>query len=66
VPYYFIKFATRLFSRNRLIKHDASLSVARSFTATDWRRLLATADIGERARVEWYFPFRLCVSCRKT
>jgi 2-polyprenyl-3-methyl-5-hydroxy-6-metoxy-1,4-benzoquinol methylase len=66
VPYYFIKFATRMFSRNRLIKHDASLSVARSFTATDWRRLLATAGIGERARVEWYFPFRLCVSCRKT
>jgi len=65
VPYYFIKFATHFFSRNRLIKHDAPVSVARSFTATDWRRLLATAGIGEHARVEWYFPFRLCVSCRK-
>lgn len=65
LPYYFIKFATRLFSRNRLIRHDAAVSVARSFTTTDWHGLLARAGIGERAQVEWFFPFRLCVSCRK-
>lgn len=66
IPYYFIKFATRMFSRNRLIRHDAAVSVARGFTVTDWRCLLEKAGIGERAQVQWFFPFRLCVSCRKT
>lgn len=65
VPYYFIKCATRLCSRNRLIRHDAAVSVARAFTAADWRRLLARAGIAH-ARLQWHFPFRLCVSCTKT
>jgi SAM-dependent methyltransferase len=65
IPYYFVKFATRAFSRNRLIRHDAAVSVSRAFTAADWRRLLEKAGIGDRARVHWFFPFRLCVSCRK-
>lgn len=66
VPYYFIKLATRLFSRNRLIRNDAAVSVARSFKIRDWRRLLRDAGIGERARIRWFFPFRLCVSCDKS
>lgn len=66
LPYHFIKLATRLFSRNRLIRNDAAVSVARSFTAADWQGLLDQAGIGERARVEWVFPFRLCLSCDKT
>lgn len=66
LPYHFIKFATRVFSRNRLIRNDAAVSVARSFTTADWRGLLDQAGIGERARVEWVFPFRLCLSCDKT
>lgn len=65
LPYYFIKAATALFSRNRLIRNDAAVSVARSFTTADWRRLLRAADIGERARIRWYFPFRICISCEK-
>jgi 2-polyprenyl-3-methyl-5-hydroxy-6-metoxy-1,4-benzoquinol methylase len=66
LPYYFIKYATRIFSGNRLIRHDAAVSVARSFTAADWRRLLASAGTSGRLKVEWFFPFRLCVSCLKT
>lgn len=65
LPYYFIKGATALLSHNRLIRNDAAVSVARSFTAADWRRLLEAAGIGERARIQWFFPFRLCVSCEK-
>ncbi len=65
-PSYFIKFTARIFSRNRLIRNDAAVSVARAFTAADWRSLLEKAGIGDRARVQWFFPFRLCVSCRKT
>jgi 2-polyprenyl-3-methyl-5-hydroxy-6-metoxy-1,4-benzoquinol methylase len=65
VPYYFIKAATRLLSRNRLIRNDAAVSVARSFTRADWQTLLDEAEIRSRARISWHFPFRFCVSCEK-
>lgn len=65
LPYHFIKAATRLFSRNRLVRNDAAVSVARAFTRSDWQRLLAQAGLTDVARVQWYFPFRFCVSCRK-
>ncbi|HTK85885.1 MAG TPA: methyltransferase domain-containing protein [Patescibacteria group bacterium] len=65
LPYYFIKWTTALFSRNRLIRNDAAVSVARSFTIADWRQLLARAGING-ARVQWVFPFRLCVSYART
>lgn len=66
LPYYFIKLATKLLSRNRLIRHDAAVSVARSFRVADWRRLLDRAGIGDRARIQRFFPFRLCLSCERT
>src|SRR5690606_36930553 len=65
VPYYFIKGATRLLSRNRLIRHDAAVSVARSFTAADWRDSLQRADLRRPVLLQRHFPFRLCVSCLK-
>lgn len=65
IPYYFIKITTRIFSRNRLIRNDAAVSVARSFTRADWNRLLRQAGLTGKAVVEWYFPFRFCVSCVK-
>lgn len=65
VPYYFIKAATALFSRNRLIRNDAAVSVARAFSVADWQSLLERAGIGERASIRWYFPFRLCIACDK-
>lgn len=66
LPYYFIKTATAVFSRNRLIRHDAAVSVARAFSIADWRQLLARAGIGDRAHIQWFFPFRLCISCVKS
>lgn len=45
----------------RLVAHDAPLSVERAFTRADWKRLLDDAGLGGAARVEWFFPFRLCV-----
>jgi len=66
LPFYFIKWVVRLLSRNRLIIHDAPISVARAFTASDWRYFLMKADIPkEQTRVEWFFPFRYGISCRK-
>ena len=62
LPYYFIKAATRLLSRNPLIKHDAAVSVSCAFTRADWQRLLLAASIpANQVRVRWYFPFRYCV-----
>lgn len=66
LPYFFIKYAVRLLFSNRMIRHDAPVSVARGFTASEWRRLLREAGIGtERVCIEWFFPFRYGVSCRK-
>lgn len=65
IPYYFIRWATALFSRNRLIRNDAAVSVARSFTVADWQRLINEAGLAGRVRVQWFFPFRLCLSCNK-
>ena len=45
------------------VRHDGPVSIARSFEAQDWRRLLRSADIpADSARVQHWFPFRLCVS----
>lgn len=65
VPYYFIKATTGLLSKNRLIRHDAAVSIARAFTKTDWQRLLDAAGVEGNVEVKWFFPFRICLSCEK-
>lgn len=66
LPYHFIRWATRLLSSNRLIRHDAAVSVARAFTRADWVRLLEQAGIPrDQTRIRWALPFRYCVERRK-
>lgn len=65
VPYHFIRYATAALSRNRLVRNDAAVSVARAFSVADWRRLLALAGLDQHVRIQWFFPFRLCLSCVK-
>jgi SAM-dependent methyltransferase len=66
LPFFFIKCATRLLPVHHMTRHDGPVSVARAFAADDWRCLLAEAGIpAERACIEWFFPFRYSVSCRK-
>lgn len=43
-----------------IVKHDGTLSVARSYRPGEWAALLAKAEI-DQATVTRYFPFRLCV-----
>lgn len=43
-----------------IVRHDGTLSVARSYRPHEWAPLLAEACIGN-ARVYRQFPFRLCV-----
>jgi len=43
--YYGILFLTKLFSKSRLVKNDAPLSVLRGFKRAEWRSLLHEAGI---------------------
>ncbi len=43
-----------------IVKHDGTLSIARSYRPKEWPALLAEADVTD-AHVIRYFPFRLCV-----
>lgn len=52
-----IWLGTRLFSRNRMIRHDAPLSVRRGFTAAELRRLEREAGLGP-LRLAWRPLFR--------
>lgn len=53
LPWTLIRWLTAAFSRNRLIRHDAPLSVARAFAAEDWRSLGAAAGLDLVARPTW-------------
>lgn len=60
LAYYLIKYITKFFSRSYLVKNDACLSVARSFTKKDWHQLFKQAAI-ENYRVDWKWAFRWLV-----
>lgn len=66
IPYFFIKWVTYLLPVNRLVKNDAAVSVARSFTAEDWRIAIDKAGIAQdRIKIKWFFPFRYSITCSK-
>lgn len=66
LPYYFIKYVVKVFSRNRLIQNDAPVSVARAFTKKDWQILLEKANVPhDKYLITWHFPFRYCVRRHK-
>lgn len=49
----------RLFGWHPIVRHDGTLSIARSYRPAEWPPLLAEAAVG--ARVYRAFPYRLCV-----
>lgn len=55
--YYSIKWLTALFSKSPMVKHDASLSVARSFRKKDWITILEKAGIQDY-KMRWMWAFR--------
>ncbi len=66
IPYFFIKWVTHLLPVNRLVKNDAAVSVARSFTAEEWWRIIDEAGIArDRIKIKWFFPFRYSITCKK-
>jgi 2-polyprenyl-3-methyl-5-hydroxy-6-metoxy-1,4-benzoquinol methylase len=56
-----IRLLTRLFSRNRLIRHDAPLSVQRGFRPADFERLRALPDL-RGLRYRWRPLFRYLIT----
>jgi hypothetical protein len=62
IAYAIARWAPHLLRMNRLVRHDAAVSVARSCARRDWERLLARAGVaGPPTTVSWRFPFRYAV-----
>jgi 2-polyprenyl-3-methyl-5-hydroxy-6-metoxy-1,4-benzoquinol methylase len=57
LAYWSIKILTALFSKSRLVKHDAALSVARGFNKTELEDFFTQAKIGT-VSIKWSWAFR--------
>lgn len=60
LAYYSIKYLTLLFSKSRLVKHDAPLSVARGFHKSEWNALFELANL-KPVRISWKWAFRYLI-----
>ncbi len=56
IAYYAIRGLTRIFTRNRLVRHDAALSVLRGFADADLAELAGLT--GAPLRIFRHFPYR--------
>ncbi len=57
LAYYSIKAVVNIFSRSPMVKNDAPLSVLRSFSKEDWKRILSKAGIS-KYQLSWHWAFR--------
>lgn len=64
VAYRGFPLLARLAGWHPIVRHDGTLSIARSYRAAEWMPLLAEAGIAD-ARVFRAFSFRLCVERRR-
>lgn len=66
IPYHVFRWFSRLTRLHAFVQHDGPVSVARSFVASDWRRLCAAAGLKDsQIAIRGFKPARLCVSRRK-
>ena len=63
LAYYSIRWITKLFSSSYLVKNDAPLSVARSFTQKEWQKLFDLTGI-KNYTIQWKWAFRYLIICR--
>jgi 2-polyprenyl-3-methyl-5-hydroxy-6-metoxy-1,4-benzoquinol methylase len=52
-----IRVLTKFFSKSHMVRHDASLSVLRSFKKSDWEKILAASGV-KSFKIKWYWAFR--------
>ncbi len=64
LPWAAVWAATHLVSRNRYIRHDGPLSVAKGFQPADWERLRSEAGLSDMS-YKWRPLFRYAVVIRK-
>lgn len=60
LAYYSIKWLTFLFSKSRLVKNDAALSVARGFHKSEWKSLFELANL-KAISIDWKWAFRYLI-----
>ena len=60
LAYYLIRWLTKLFSSSYLVKNDAPLSVARSFTRKEWQKLFDLTGI-KNYTIQWKWAFRYLI-----
>lgn len=60
LAYYSIKMLTQLFSKSRLVKNDAALSVARGFHQSEWFKLFELANL-KAISIDWKWAFRFLI-----
>jgi 2-polyprenyl-3-methyl-5-hydroxy-6-metoxy-1,4-benzoquinol methylase len=66
LAYYFIKWLTSLFSKSRMVKYDAPLSVLRAFKRNELKIILEKAGIKNyELRWRWAFRWQLIIFCQK-
>lgn len=58
LAYYSFWVLSRLFSRNRVIRHDGLVSIRRGFTANDLTRIRQHPELADLA-VHFHFPYRI-------
>lgn len=64
VAFYSIKFLTQLFSRSRLVRNDAPLSVLRGFRKRELRKLFEKSGYSDFS-VRWIWAFRYLIFAGK-
>jgi SAM-dependent methyltransferase len=66
IPYHAFRVFSKLMRFHPFVQNDGPVSIARSFVASDWQRLCATAGLApEDYKIEAFKPARLCVSRSK-
>ena len=63
LAYYLIKYLAKAFSKSRLLKNDAPLSVAKGFKKREWEQLMNEAEI-KNFIINWKWAFRWLVIVR--
>ena len=63
LAYFSIRLLTRFFSKSRMVRHDAPLSVRRAFRSSELSEIARRAEIP--ARVYRSFPYRLVLVAEK-
>lgn len=60
LAYYSIKWLTKIFSKSRLVKNDAPISVTRGFLLSEWTSLFELAKLPVKS-IAWKWAFRYLI-----